>query len=76
LSSRGNYEPAGPDGEFEDTAPVFGVGDFGAFVSLFAPVASDLVVGASDFVAEVDSDEDPDDEADDDFEVSARLSLR
>ena len=56
--------------------PVFGAGGFGAFVSLLDPVGSGFVAGTSDFVAEADSDEGPDDESDDDFEFSARLSLR
>ncbi|WP_370543724.1 hypothetical protein [Glaciihabitans sp. INWT7] len=74
-----SYEPAGPVGEFEDTVPDFGAGDFGAFVSLFELLFSDFAAGASDFVAEDDSDGEDDDEFDEpeaDFEFSARLSLR
>jgi hypothetical protein len=80
LSLFENYEPAGPVGAFDGAEPDFGAGDVGAFTSLFDLLCSDLVAGASDFVADVDSDDEPDvdsdDEPDDDVEVSARLSLR
>jgi len=54
--------------------PDFGAGDFEADVSLFELLFSDFAAGASVFAGEVDSEEDPD--PDDDFELSARLSLR
>ena len=79
LSLIESYEPAGPVGEFEDTVPDFGAGDFGAFVSPFELLFSDFAAGASDVVTDADSDGEDDDEFDDpDAEVdfSARLSLR
>jgi hypothetical protein len=78
LSLIESYEPAGPVGDFEDTVPDFGAGDFAACVSLFELLFSDFAAGASDFVAEDDSagDDDELDEPDAVFEFSARLSLR
>jgi hypothetical protein len=66
----------GPDGDFEDTAPDFGAGDFGVFGSAFELPDSDLVAAPSDFVAEDDSDDGLEGEPEEVFEFSARLSLR
>jgi len=66
----------GPEGDFDGEVPDLAAGDFGAFASEGEELDSDFAAGASDFVAEADSDDGVDDDPLESFDFSARLSLR